>query len=202
MKKSLLNGKTAFHNSCRLWMPIFLFIHSLSCFGYSDLTKVYATVLSRHHHLVRKSDGVYDPLEYEQHPERYTSHFRDSVSHQSLFVQFLAQPVLILASILFVLTNTQLLCGSALHTEAVHLPCYSWLRRTQVSERCFREAHFERGVWVWEGVWIWVHAAGSLSTAPVASLQCTSSASPVMVCSELYACETVTQHSGRTQLLY
>ncbi|XP_048825797.1 alpha-aminoadipic semialdehyde synthase, mitochondrial isoform X1 [Brienomyrus brachyistius] len=47
---------------------------------HGDLTKVYATVLSRHHHLVRKSDGVYDPLEYEQHPERYTSHFRDSIA--------------------------------------------------------------------------------------------------------------------------
>uniref|UniRef100_A0AAY4BA69 Alpha-aminoadipic semialdehyde synthase, mitochondrial n=1 Tax=Denticeps clupeoides TaxID=299321 RepID=A0AAY4BA69_9TELE len=41
-----------------------------------DMTKVYATVLSRHHHLVRKSDGVYDPLEYEHRPELYTSHFR------------------------------------------------------------------------------------------------------------------------------
>ncbi|XP_060770752.1 alpha-aminoadipic semialdehyde synthase, mitochondrial [Neoarius graeffei] len=45
-----------------------------------DLTKVYGTVISRHHHLVRKSDGVYDPLEYEHHPERYTSHFRSSVA--------------------------------------------------------------------------------------------------------------------------
>ncbi|XP_039989443.1 alpha-aminoadipic semialdehyde synthase, mitochondrial [Xiphias gladius] len=45
-----------------------------------DLTKVYATVLSRHHHLMRKSDGIYDPLEYEIHPELYTSHFRTSVA--------------------------------------------------------------------------------------------------------------------------
>ncbi|XP_076863437.1 alpha-aminoadipic semialdehyde synthase, mitochondrial isoform X2 [Brachyhypopomus gauderio] len=45
-----------------------------------DLTKVYGTVISRHHHLVRKSDGLYDPLEYEDHPERYTSHFRSSVA--------------------------------------------------------------------------------------------------------------------------
>ncbi|XP_053497873.1 alpha-aminoadipic semialdehyde synthase, mitochondrial [Ictalurus furcatus] len=45
-----------------------------------DLTKVYGTVISRHHHLVRKSDGVYDPFEYEHHPERYTSHFRSSVA--------------------------------------------------------------------------------------------------------------------------
>ncbi|XP_061578199.1 alpha-aminoadipic semialdehyde synthase, mitochondrial [Cololabis saira] len=45
-----------------------------------DMTKVYATVLSRHHHLVRKSDGIYDPLEYEYHPELYTSHFRTSVA--------------------------------------------------------------------------------------------------------------------------
>uniref|UniRef100_A0AAX7W3B5 Saccharopine dehydrogenase (NAD(+), L-glutamate-forming) n=1 Tax=Astatotilapia calliptera TaxID=8154 RepID=A0AAX7W3B5_ASTCA len=45
-----------------------------------DMTKVYATVLSRHHHLVRKSDGIYDPIEYEIHPELYTSHFRTSVA--------------------------------------------------------------------------------------------------------------------------
>ncbi|XP_061108202.1 alpha-aminoadipic semialdehyde synthase, mitochondrial-like [Conger conger] len=45
-----------------------------------DMAKVYATVLSRHHHLVRKSDGVYDPLEYEIHPELYTSHFRQSIA--------------------------------------------------------------------------------------------------------------------------
>ena len=44
------------------------------------MTKVYATVLSRHHHLMRKSDGIYDPMEYEDHPELYTSHFRTSVS--------------------------------------------------------------------------------------------------------------------------
>uniref|UniRef100_A0A8C9RGZ6 Alpha-aminoadipic semialdehyde synthase, mitochondrial n=1 Tax=Scleropages formosus TaxID=113540 RepID=A0A8C9RGZ6_SCLFO len=47
---------------------------------HGDTTKVYATVLSRHHHLVRKSDGLYDPIEYEQHPERYTSNFRDSIA--------------------------------------------------------------------------------------------------------------------------
>ncbi|KAM3870191.1 alpha-aminoadipic semialdehyde synthase, mitochondrial [Diretmus argenteus] len=45
-----------------------------------DMTKVYATVLSRHHHLMRKSDGIYDPLEYENHPELYTSNFRTSVA--------------------------------------------------------------------------------------------------------------------------
>ncbi|MCJ8735980.1 hypothetical protein PDJAM_G00253660 [Pangasius djambal] len=45
-----------------------------------DLTKVYGTVISRHHHLVRKSDGVYDPFEYEHYPERYTSHFRSTVA--------------------------------------------------------------------------------------------------------------------------
>lgn len=47
---------------------------------FEELTKVYATVLSRHHHLMRKSDGIYDPMEYENHPELYTSHFRTSVS--------------------------------------------------------------------------------------------------------------------------
>ncbi|KAM6973645.1 alpha-aminoadipic semialdehyde synthase, mitochondrial [Aplochiton taeniatus] len=55
--------------------------HELKDVSHSgDMTKVFATVLSRHHHLVRKSDGVYDPLEYENHPELYTSHFRTSVA--------------------------------------------------------------------------------------------------------------------------
>ncbi|KAG8524529.1 Alpha-aminoadipic semialdehyde synthase, mitochondrial, partial [Galemys pyrenaicus] len=40
-----------------------------------DLRKVYGTVLSRHHHLVRKTDGVYDPVEYDKYPERYISRF-------------------------------------------------------------------------------------------------------------------------------
>uniref|UniRef100_A0AAQ5Z7Y7 Saccharopine dehydrogenase (NAD(+), L-glutamate-forming) n=1 Tax=Amphiprion ocellaris TaxID=80972 RepID=A0AAQ5Z7Y7_AMPOC len=58
-----------------------------------DMTKVYATVLSRHHHLVRKSDGIYDPMEYENHPELYTSHFRTSVS----FLVLISPPPLLLA---------------------------------------------------------------------------------------------------------
>lgn len=37
-------------------------------------------MLSRHHHLVRKTDGVYDPVEYEKYPERYTSRFNTDVS--------------------------------------------------------------------------------------------------------------------------
>lgn len=45
-----------------------------------EMSRVYATVLSRHHHLIRKSDGFYDPMEYEDHPELYTSHFRTSVA--------------------------------------------------------------------------------------------------------------------------
>uniref|UniRef100_A0A7M4FXZ6 Alpha-aminoadipic semialdehyde synthase, mitochondrial n=1 Tax=Crocodylus porosus TaxID=8502 RepID=A0A7M4FXZ6_CROPO len=45
-----------------------------------DLRKVYGTVLSRHHHLVRKSDGVYDPAEYEKHPELYTSRFNSDIA--------------------------------------------------------------------------------------------------------------------------
>uniref|UniRef100_A0A8C2CSG4 Aminoadipate-semialdehyde synthase n=1 Tax=Cyprinus carpio TaxID=7962 RepID=A0A8C2CSG4_CYPCA len=44
------------------------------------MTKVYGTVISRHHHLIRKSDRLYDPLEYEIHPELYTSHFRETVA--------------------------------------------------------------------------------------------------------------------------
>ncbi len=50
----------------------------LMCFA--DMSKVYGTVISRHHHLIRKSDRLYDPLEYEIHPELYTSHFRETVS--------------------------------------------------------------------------------------------------------------------------
>ncbi|XP_030071900.1 alpha-aminoadipic semialdehyde synthase, mitochondrial [Microcaecilia unicolor] len=45
-----------------------------------DLRKVYATVLSRHHHLVRKTDGVYDPLEYDRHPELYMSRFNINIA--------------------------------------------------------------------------------------------------------------------------
>ncbi|XP_063302902.1 alpha-aminoadipic semialdehyde synthase, mitochondrial [Pelobates fuscus] len=45
-----------------------------------DLRKVYGTVLSRHHHLVRKTDGVYDPIEYEKNPELYTSRFNTDIA--------------------------------------------------------------------------------------------------------------------------
>ncbi|KAI1882137.1 hypothetical protein AGOR_G00247580 [Albula goreensis] len=44
------------------------------------LTKVYATVVSEHHHLVRKTDGQYDAVEYLRHPEYYTSNFRDTIA--------------------------------------------------------------------------------------------------------------------------
>ncbi|XP_052576790.1 alpha-aminoadipic semialdehyde synthase, mitochondrial isoform X1 [Peromyscus californicus insignis] len=45
-----------------------------------DHRKVYGTVLSRHHHLVRKTDGVYDPVEYEKYPERYKSRFNTDIA--------------------------------------------------------------------------------------------------------------------------
>ncbi|XP_010579608.1 PREDICTED: alpha-aminoadipic semialdehyde synthase, mitochondrial isoform X3 [Haliaeetus leucocephalus] len=45
-----------------------------------DLRKVYGTVLSRHHHLVRKCDGLYDPVDYDKHPELYTSRFNTDVA--------------------------------------------------------------------------------------------------------------------------
>ncbi|NXN95234.1 AASS protein, partial [Rhinopomastus cyanomelas] len=45
-----------------------------------DLRKVYGTVLSRHHHLVRKCDGVYDPADYDKHPERYMSRFNTDIA--------------------------------------------------------------------------------------------------------------------------
>ncbi|NXF17090.1 AASS protein, partial [Rhodinocichla rosea] len=46
----------------------------------SDLRKVYGTVLSRHHHLVRKHDGLYDPADYDKHPENYISRFHIDVA--------------------------------------------------------------------------------------------------------------------------
>ncbi|NWU72055.1 AASS protein, partial [Pterocles burchelli] len=45
-----------------------------------DLRKVYGTVLSRHHHLIRKSDGLYDPADYDKHPEHYTSRFNTDIA--------------------------------------------------------------------------------------------------------------------------
>ncbi|MEE6513353.1 hypothetical protein FKM82_020923 [Ascaphus truei] len=45
-----------------------------------DLRKVYGTVLSRHHHLVRKTDGVYDPVGYDKNPELYTSRFNTDIA--------------------------------------------------------------------------------------------------------------------------
>ncbi|NXC15410.1 AASS protein, partial [Corythaeola cristata] len=45
-----------------------------------DLRKVYGTVLSRHHHLVRKRDGLYDPVDYDKHPELYTSRFNTDIA--------------------------------------------------------------------------------------------------------------------------
>lgn len=60
---------------------------------FADMSKVYATVISRHHHLMRKSDGVYDPLEYEHHPELYTSNFRKAVSaHKKCARQLIGSP--------------------------------------------------------------------------------------------------------------
>uniref|UniRef100_A0A452RLN8 Aminoadipate-semialdehyde synthase n=1 Tax=Ursus americanus TaxID=9643 RepID=A0A452RLN8_URSAM len=45
-----------------------------------DLRKVYGTVLSRHHHLVRKTDGVYDPVDYDKYPEHYISRFNTDIA--------------------------------------------------------------------------------------------------------------------------
>ncbi|XP_036086878.1 alpha-aminoadipic semialdehyde synthase, mitochondrial isoform X5 [Rousettus aegyptiacus] len=45
-----------------------------------DLRKVYGTVLSRHHHLVRKTDGAYDPVEYDRYPERYITRFNTDIA--------------------------------------------------------------------------------------------------------------------------
>ncbi|NXO63284.1 AASS protein, partial [Phainopepla nitens] len=45
-----------------------------------NLRKVYGTVLSRHHHLVRKHDGQYDPADYDKHPENYISRFHIDIA--------------------------------------------------------------------------------------------------------------------------
>lgn len=37
--------------------------------------RIYATVVRRRHHLVRRSDNGFDPEEYTEHPERYASTF-------------------------------------------------------------------------------------------------------------------------------
>lgn len=71
-----------------------VFANCLMLILFADMSKVYATVISRHHHLMRKSDGLYDPLEYEYHPELYTSHFRKTVStHKKCTRQPIGSPV-------------------------------------------------------------------------------------------------------------
>lgn len=45
-----------------------------------DLRKVYGTVLSRHHHFVRKNEDMYDPQDYDMYPELYTSRFRTDIA--------------------------------------------------------------------------------------------------------------------------
>lgn len=45
-----------------------------------DSRKVYGTVLSRHHHLVRKTDDIYDAQEYDIYPKRYTSRFNQQIA--------------------------------------------------------------------------------------------------------------------------
>lgn len=43
-------------------------------------TKVYASVVRRDDHLVRKEGGGFDPTEYEMHPERYYSSFASTIA--------------------------------------------------------------------------------------------------------------------------
>ena len=42
--------------------------------------KVYACKVSRKDHLVNKETGKFDPVEYEEHPERYTSIFAREIA--------------------------------------------------------------------------------------------------------------------------
>ncbi|XP_038636019.1 alpha-aminoadipic semialdehyde synthase, mitochondrial isoform X2 [Scyliorhinus canicula] len=49
-------------------------------FQSGDQSKIYCTVLSRHHHVVRKSDGKYDAVDYQHHPKLYTSRFSTDIA--------------------------------------------------------------------------------------------------------------------------
>ncbi|XP_039751118.1 alpha-aminoadipic semialdehyde synthase, mitochondrial [Pararge aegeria] len=42
--------------------------------------KIYGCEVRRRHHLVRKNGGGYDPVEYEEHPERYISTFAQTIA--------------------------------------------------------------------------------------------------------------------------
>lgn len=108
------------------------------------MSKVYATVISRHHHLMRKSDGVYDPLEYEHHPELYTSNFRKAVSaHKKCTRQLIGSPCgcvlscghIYLCSANFHWRNPDILIGK--HT------IWHILQRVQVATGQQRTAWFE-----------------------------------------------------------
>lgn len=46
----------------------------------TDTRKVYATVVGRRDHLVRKDGGAYDLEDYKLHPEEYVSIFADEVT--------------------------------------------------------------------------------------------------------------------------
>ncbi len=54
--------------------------HSLPVCLYTDTRKVYATVVDKHHHLVRKSDGGYDEEEFLTQPHLYKATFSEKVS--------------------------------------------------------------------------------------------------------------------------
>lgn len=44
-----------------------------------DTRKVYATVVDKEHHLVRKDDGGYDEKDFLAHPEHYKPTFAEKV---------------------------------------------------------------------------------------------------------------------------
>lgn len=46
---------------------------------FGQTTKVYASVVRRDDHLARKEDGVFDPDDYEKHPEKYYSSFAANI---------------------------------------------------------------------------------------------------------------------------
>lgn len=56
---------------------------SLRVYSYScciDTRKVYATVVDKHHHLVRKDGGEYSDEDFFAHPEEYKATFYEKVN--------------------------------------------------------------------------------------------------------------------------
>ena len=72
-----------------------------------DTRKVYATVVDKHHHLVRKDGGEYSDEHFFAHPEEYKATFPEKV----LISKLLCDRILIASiSIKFLKTASLLTC--------------------------------------------------------------------------------------------